>query len=52
MADVENADIKSNPQTAEIKLESGTVVCTASDEPCGITIKFRHPGQEPRPMHD
>lgn len=49
MADTENVDIKSNPQTAEIKLESGTVVCTVSDDPCGIAIKFRHPdGTETR----
>lgn len=49
MADAENTDIKSNPQTAEIKLESGTVVCTVSDDPCGIAITFRHPdGTETR----
>lgn len=49
MADTENTDIKSSPQTAEIKLESGTVVCTVSDDPCGIAITFRHPdGTETR----
>lgn len=49
MADAENTDIKANPQTVEIKLESGTVVCPVTDDPCGITIKFRHPdGTETR----
>lgn len=49
MADTENTGIKANPQTAEIHLESGTVVCTVADDPCGITITFRHPdGTETR----
>lgn len=49
MADTENTDIKSNPQTTEIHLESGTVVCTVEDDPCGIAITFRHPdGTETR----
>lgn len=36
-------------QTAEIRLNSGAVICEVTDDPCDIAIRFRHPdGTETR----